>query len=129
MSSALSKKVGVAAFIMTVSIFLSRLIGLAREMVIAHAGGAGQAVDAYQVAFMIPEVLNHVVASGFLSVTFIPIFARYLAADREAEGWSVFSLIMTVFRAGPGGGHRGGLPVCPRTGRPAGPRLARRARF
>ena len=100
MSSALSKKVGVAAFIMTVSIFLSRLIGLAREMVIAHAGGAGQAVDAYQVAFMIPEVLNHVVASGFLSVTFIPIFARYLAADREAEGWTVFSLIMTVFGLG-----------------------------
>jgi putative peptidoglycan lipid II flippase len=100
MSSALSKKVGVAALIMTASIFLSRLMGLAREMVIAHAGGAGEAVDAYQVAFMIPEVLNHVVASGFLSVTFIPIFARYLTADREAEGWTVFSLIMTVFGLG-----------------------------
>jgi putative peptidoglycan lipid II flippase len=100
MSSALYKKVGVAAVIMTVSIFLSRLMGLAREMVIAHAGGAGEAVDAYQVAFMLPEILNHVVASGFLSVTFIPIFARYLAADREAQGWAVFSLIMTVFGLG-----------------------------
>ncbi len=100
MSSALYKKVGVAAFIMTVSIFLSRLMGLAREMVIARAGGAGEAVDAYQVAFMIPEILNHVVASGFLSVTFIPIFAGYLAADREAEGWAVFSLILTVFGLG-----------------------------
>jgi putative peptidoglycan lipid II flippase len=100
MSSALSKKVGVAALIMTVSIFLSRLMGLAREMVIAHAGGTGEAVDAYQVAFMIPEVLNHVAASGFLSVTFIPIFARYLTAHQEEEGWAVFSLIMTVFGLG-----------------------------
>lgn len=97
MSSALYKKVGVAAVIMTVSIFLSRLMGLAREMVIAYAGGAGGAVDAYQVAFIIPEILNHVVASGFLSVTFIPIFAGYLERGREAEGWEVFSLILNVF--------------------------------
>ena len=56
-----------------ITVFLSRLIGLFREMVIAYAGGAGGMVDAYQVAFVIPEILNHILASGFLSVTFIPI--------------------------------------------------------
>ncbi len=85
--------------IMMGSVFLSRVIGLLREMVIAYVAGAGTAVDAYQVAFILPEILNHVVASGFLSVTFIPIFSRYLAQHNESEGWRVMSVILTCFGA------------------------------
>ncbi|MBF0202938.1 MAG: murein biosynthesis integral membrane protein MurJ [Desulfamplus sp.] len=96
-NSSTLKKVGVASFIMMVSVFSSRIIGLVREMTIAFAGGAGGEVDAYQIAFIIPEILNHVVASGFLSVTFIPIFAYYLANDNEEEGWRVFSIIFNTF--------------------------------
>jgi putative peptidoglycan lipid II flippase len=97
MAGTLSKKVGIASLIMMTSVFLSRVIGLLREMVIAHIGGAQAPVDAYQIAFVIPEILNHVVASGFMSVTFIPIFSRYLAGDREDEGWKVFSIILNSF--------------------------------
>ena len=79
------------------SVFLSRVIGLARESVIAYVGGIGNEVGAYHVAFILPEILNHIVASGFLSVTFIPIFSRYLVAEQEPEGWRVFSLILTCF--------------------------------
>ena len=95
--SALGRKVGVASLVMMASVFLSRVIGLGREMAIAFVGGADAGVDAYQVAFVLPEILNHVVASGFLSVTFIPIFARHLAEGREAEGWRVFSAILSGF--------------------------------
>jgi len=97
MTRSLSKKVGMASLIMMASVFLSRVIGLFREMVIAHIGGAEAPVDAYQVAFVIPDILNHIVASGFMSVTFIPIFARYLAADQEDDGWKVFSIILNSF--------------------------------
>ncbi len=97
MPNSIYKKVGIASIIMTSSIFLSRVIGLVREMVIAHVKGAGMAVDAYQVAFIIPEILNHILASGFLSITFIPIFSDYLAKNREDEGWRVFSNILTCF--------------------------------
>jgi putative peptidoglycan lipid II flippase len=99
MPPSLSKKVGIATLIMMASVLLSRIIGLVREMVIAHLGGAGSAVDAYQVAFSIPEILNHIVASGFLSATFIPIFSNYLVQDKEAEGWRVFSIISVTFGA------------------------------
>ena len=97
MATSLYKKVGIASLIMMASVFFSRLIGLFREMAIAYVGGTSGEVDAYQVAFILPEILNHILASGFLSVTFIPIFSRYLAEDRESEGWHVFSLIMTGF--------------------------------
>ncbi len=97
MPNTIYKKVGIASIIMTISIFISRVIGLIREMVIAHVKGVGMAVDAYQVAFIIPEILNHILASGFLSITFIPIFSDYLAQDMEDEGWKVFSNILSCF--------------------------------
>ena len=93
----LYRKVGIAAFIMMASVFLSRLFGFFRLMVIAYYGGRSGEVDAYQVAFFIPEILNHMVASGFLSITFIPIFSQYLAENQETQGWRVFSTVMTGF--------------------------------
>ncbi len=93
----LSKKVGIASIIMMLSAFFSRVAGLVREISIAHIGGADAAVDAYQIAFMLPEVLNHVLASGFLSITFIPIFSYYLENNREADGWKVFNNIHNIF--------------------------------
>ncbi len=97
MNSTTYKKVGIASLIMMASIFLSRVIGVFREMVIAGLEGATASVDAYQYAFAVPEILNHVVASGFLSVTFIPIFTGYLIRNAEEDGWKVFSIIMNCF--------------------------------
>jgi putative peptidoglycan lipid II flippase len=97
MPASIYKKVGVAAVIMMASVFLSRLFGLVRLMSIAYVGGRSGDVDAYQVAFVVPEILNHIVASGFLSITFIPIFSQYLSKKQEAQGWQVFSIIFTCF--------------------------------
>jgi len=82
---------------MMASVFASRVIGVFREMAIAGFGGINAGVDAYQIAFIIPEILNHIVASGFLSITFIPIFSHYLSLNREDEGYKVFSIIINGF--------------------------------
>ena len=97
MSKSVYKKIGIASLIMMASVFLSRLFGFLRLMIIAYVGGRSGEVDAYQVAFVIPEILNHIIASGFLSITFIPIFSRYLADGREANGWKIFSIILSCF--------------------------------
>jgi putative peptidoglycan lipid II flippase len=91
------KKIGIATLIMMASIFLSRVMGYMRELVIAAVAGADASVDAYRVAFVLPEILNHILASGFLSVTFIPIFSTYLADDDEQGAWRIFSIILTTF--------------------------------
>ncbi len=80
-----------------ISILLSRVLGLVREMVIAHIGGTSTSIDAYQIAFILPEILNHIVASGFLSITFIPIFTKYLINKGEREAWKIFSNILNIF--------------------------------
>ncbi|WP_300462359.1 murein biosynthesis integral membrane protein MurJ [Desulfobacula sp.] len=93
----LLKKIGWASVIMMASVFASRVIGVFREMAIAGFGGIKAGVDAYQIAFILPEILNHIVASGFLSITFIPIFAHYLSLKRTEEGYRVFSIILNGF--------------------------------
>ena len=93
------KKIGIATLVMMTSIFLSRVMGYVRELVIAAVAGADITVDAYRVAFVLPEILNHVLASGFLSVTFIPIFSKYVVNDDDAGAWRIFSIILTAFGA------------------------------
>ena len=95
-SKGIYRKIGGASLIMMISIFLSRFMGLFREMTIAAVGGADMTVDAYRVAFILPEILNHILASGFLSVTFIPILAEYLTKDDKTGAWQIFSIVLTV---------------------------------
>ena len=96
MGHSVHRKIGAAALIMMASIFLSRLLGMLRESILSALIGANAATDAYKVAFILPEILNHILASGFFSVTFIPIFARYLAAEDEEGGWEICSTLLSV---------------------------------
>jgi putative peptidoglycan lipid II flippase len=94
--AAVNRSVSIAAVIMMGSVLLSRLAGTLREITLANLGGAGSEMDAYVAAFLIPELLNHFLAGGFLSVTFIPIFQKYLAADDNEGAWRTFSNMITV---------------------------------
>jgi putative peptidoglycan lipid II flippase len=96
MNSSVYRKIGIASALMMASVMASRVIGLGREMTIAYIAGAGREVDAYQLAFIIPEILNHIAASGFLSVTFIPLFTRRRIEAGEPEAWRLFSLVLSV---------------------------------
>jgi putative peptidoglycan lipid II flippase len=98
--AALRKSLTVATAIMMASVFLSRVIGLLREQVIAHLGGTTTGIDAYVTSFFIPELLNHFLAGGFLSITFIPIFQHYCAKSDSAGAWRSFSNIITVGTVG-----------------------------
>jgi putative peptidoglycan lipid II flippase len=91
---------GRAAVLMMASVFISRLLGYARDAVIAYQHGATTETDAYFVAFTIPDFLNYLLAGGALSITFIPIFSKYLAEGKEDEGYRSFSAIATVMGIG-----------------------------
>jgi putative peptidoglycan lipid II flippase len=99
MTPATRRHIGIASVILMTSVAASRAVGLLREMAIAFTAGAGREVDAYQLAFILPEILNHVAASGFLSVTFIPMFTRRRVESGEARAWDAFSAIAGVYGA------------------------------
>lgn len=56
---------------------LSRITGLVRDMLIAHAFGATAYSDAYQIAFRIPNLLRRIFAEGAFSQAFVPMLAEY----------------------------------------------------
>lgn len=57
--------------------FLSRILGLVREMLIASLFGAGTYTDAFNVAFRLPNLLRRLFAEGAFSQAFVPILSEY----------------------------------------------------
>ena len=73
----------------TVSSFtlLSRISGLARDVLVARAFGAGPITDAFWVAFRIPNLLRRLFAEGAFAQAFVPILgaARNNRSDNEVR--------------------------------------------
>jgi putative peptidoglycan lipid II flippase len=86
--------IGAAAMIVGGGVLLSRVLGIIRDIVFASMLGADGATDVYVAAFRIPDFTNYLLAGGFLAITFIPIFAKYLADDEEGEAWKGFTAIL-----------------------------------
>ncbi|MEW6313647.1 MAG: murein biosynthesis integral membrane protein MurJ [Pseudomonadota bacterium] len=64
---------------------LSRILGFARDAVIARAFGAGIYTDAFFVAFKLPNLLRRLFAEGAFSQAFVPILAEYKNRRGEEE--------------------------------------------
>jgi len=65
----------------------SRVLGLARDTVLAAYFGAGPAMDAYNVAFRIPNLLRDLFAEGAMSAAFVPTFTKHLTRAGKASAW------------------------------------------
>ncbi len=74
----------------------SRLLGLVREQVIAYLFGASHAVDAFNVAFRIPNLLRDLFAEGAMSAAFIPTFTRYLSTRGKDDAWRLGGIVLTA---------------------------------
>lgn len=72
---------------------LSRITGLARDILIARAFGAGPLTDAFWVAFRIPNLLRRLFAEGAFSQAFVPILGQ---ARKEHEHDKVQQLLDRV---------------------------------
>jgi putative peptidoglycan lipid II flippase len=65
----------------------SRVLGLAREAVLAHLFGASAAMDAYNVAFRIPNLVRDLFAEGAMSAAFVPTFTKSLTTSGKEPAW------------------------------------------
>ncbi len=61
----------------------SRVLGFARDAIVARVFGAGVATDAFFVAFKLPNLLRRIFAEGAFSQAFVPILAEYKAQQGE----------------------------------------------
>jgi len=92
MTSRLARSAGlIGAATMT-----SRLLGVARELVLAALFGAGDAMDAFFVAFRIPNMVRDLFAEGAMSAAFVPTFTRRLASKGRDDAWRLGNLVITA---------------------------------
>jgi putative peptidoglycan lipid II flippase len=64
---------------------ISRLVGFTRDMVVAQLFGAGFALDAFFVAFKIPNFMRRLSAEGAFSQAFVPVLAEYSRTRSQEE--------------------------------------------
>jgi putative peptidoglycan lipid II flippase len=84
-----------AAGAVSLAVFLSRILGLVRDLFFAKLFGAGLYNDAWLVAFRIPNLLRDLFAEGALSAAFVPTFTEVLRNQGRAQAWRLANLVLS----------------------------------
>lgn len=94
MSSRLARSAG----LISIATMASRLLGVAREAVLAAIFGASATMqmDAFNVAFRIPNLLRDLFAEGAMSAAFVPTFTRAMADRGREAAWRLGNLVINA---------------------------------
>ena len=82
---------------------LSRIVGLVREIVARYYFGTVGAINAFEVAFLIPNTVRALVADAALSSAFVPVFSELLVKGERKRAWRVASSLFWLVLLGLGG--------------------------
>src|SRR4030095_12036614 len=74
----------------------SRVLGVVREQVVAALFGAGNAADAFNIAFRIPNLLRDLFAEGALSAAFVPTFTTTAHKEGKDAAWRLGAQVMNA---------------------------------
>ncbi|MBI5442114.1 MAG: murein biosynthesis integral membrane protein MurJ [Deltaproteobacteria bacterium] len=95
-----SRRIARAAGVLSSATALSRVLGFVRDVVTAAYFGAAGSMDAFLVAFRLPNLLRSLFAEGSLTVAFVPVFVQELEEGGRARadrlGRSAFTLLGAV---------------------------------
>ncbi|MCX6721262.1 MAG: hypothetical protein NT026_01520, partial [Candidatus Staskawiczbacteria bacterium] len=91
-----TKSISSASLILAGSYFLSALLGLIRDRLLAGTFGAGNELDVYYTAFTVPDFIALILIFGAIAAAVIPIFSSYFIKD-EKEAWKYVSTLLNVF--------------------------------
>lgn len=91
------KKIAKAAGVVGTATLFSRILGFARDAVIAYIFGAGMAADSFFVAYRIPNLLRRLVGEGSLTVAFVPVFTEELTNGSRDKAQKLVSSAFTLF--------------------------------
>ncbi len=87
-----------AATLLAGSTLLSSVLGLIRDRQLngLYYSTYPQGIDAYTVAFTVPDFMFFILVSGALSVTFIPVFNQRLAMGNKKSAWELSTSILNL---------------------------------
>ena len=91
-----ARQIARAAALIMGLFLLSRVAGLAREMIIGARFGTSSELDAYLAAFRVPDLLFQLAAGGALGSAFIPVFTGCLTRRDLTGAWKLFSAVTNL---------------------------------
>src|SRR4029079_12763763 len=94
----MSVRLARSAGLISVATMASRLLGVGREMVLAAFFGAsgGVEMDAFNVAFRVPNLVRDLFAEGAMTAAFVPTFTRTLATRGREAAWRLGNLVINA---------------------------------
>jgi putative peptidoglycan lipid II flippase len=87
----LTSRLARSAGLIGIATITSRVLGLVRDRVFAHFFGAADAMDAFNVASRIPNLVRDLFAEGAMSAAFVPTFTRQLTTRGREAAWQLGS--------------------------------------
>jgi putative peptidoglycan lipid II flippase len=79
---------------------LSRVLGLVREIVTAYLFGASGKINAFTVAFQVPNTVRNLLADSAVSSAFVPVFSELLEKGERKRAWRVASTLFWLILLG-----------------------------
>jgi putative peptidoglycan lipid II flippase len=98
--SAHGKRLAWSTAIFALATALSRVLGLAREIVAAYYFGISGKINAFTVAFQVPNLVRALVADAALSAAFVPVFSELLESGDKRRAWRVASTLLWLMLLG-----------------------------
>jgi putative peptidoglycan lipid II flippase len=98
--SLITRFVPEGAALLSALIFASYVMGLVRDRIFAQTFGAGPELDAYNAAFVLPELLFDVLVEAGLAAAFIPIFVKLRAANADPDDANRFGRTILTLGVG-----------------------------
>jgi len=74
----------------------SRVLGLAREIMLSTLFGAGAAVDAFNLAIIVPRSLYDLLIGGHVNSALVPVLSEYAAADDRRDLWELVNALLGI---------------------------------
>jgi putative peptidoglycan lipid II flippase len=93
------RRLAVSTAIFAAATALSRILGLVREMVATYYFGVSGKINAFTIAFQIPNLVRALVADAALSSAFVPVFVDLLKRDPK-RAWRVASSLFWLMLLG-----------------------------
>jgi putative peptidoglycan lipid II flippase len=84
-----------SAGLVSIAVMTSRVLGLIRDQVLLIAFGMGDRMDAFNVAFRLPNLVRDLFAEGAMSAAFVPTFTRELHHKGKKEAWELGNLVIS----------------------------------
>src|SRR5438105_2731157 len=85
-----------ATGVVGIAILSSRILGLIREQIFAGLFGAGKYLDAFLMAFRLPNLFRDLFAEGALSTAFITTFSGKIATEGDESAWRLANKVATL---------------------------------